>query len=112
MVQWKAPGLPVSAVEIRSPQGDPAQHEQNGFGAMAEIFLVGLRLAALVGQSGIVEQFFQPAGSVVFERRQKFPFQSGKVRDPFGSQSVQTERRLREEGRQKRWNFFLTPAAC
>ncbi len=104
--------MPVGAVEIGSPQGDPTQHEQNRFGALAEIFLVGLSLAALVGQSGIVEQFFQPAGSVVFERRQKVPFQSGKVSDPFGGQSVQTERRLREEGRQNRWNFFLTPADC
>ena len=98
--------MPVSAVEIGPPQSDPTQHEQNRFGALAEIFLVGSRLAALIGQSGIIEQFFQPSSTVVFERRQKVAFQSGKVSDSCGGQPVQTERGLREEGRQKRWNFF------
>src|SRR5208282_3257752 len=111
-IQGKASLLALGTVEISSAKGDPTQCQQDGLGTLTEVFLVGSGLVVWAGQSGVVEQFFQPASAVVLERRQQSGFQCGKIGDTLGGQTVQTERGLREEGRQKRWNFFLTPAAC
>ena len=71
-----------------------------------------MRLVVGVNEVGIVEQFLQPAGSVVLEGRQQVLLQGGEIAQALGDQAVQTERGLREEGRQKRRNFFFRSAAC
>ncbi len=63
-------------------------------------------------QRRIVEQLLQPTGAVVLERRQQVALQAGKIGYALGGQPVQADGGLREEARQKRWNFFFTPAGC
>src|SRR6266581_936659 len=68
-VQGKASPLTLGAVEISSPHSDPTQsEEQHRLGALAVIDLVRLGPVVRVRQRRIVEQFFQPASSVVLER--------------------------------------------